>query len=273
MPDNLSTSNSLPDLAARIRAEHEATADALKTSIGHGIAAGELLVEAKEQVPHGEWLPWLKTNCAISERTAQLYMRLAKNRIAIEEQIRNGVADLSLNEAAALLMLTSDVKKLFEFAREAEHLSGESLVEFCITHGVGVMHDHGYNQYLGRSEAEKLEWHLFIMFLSFDAAEGRHGGEPQGVASHIEWVMQRPFQNVGEWIGPAGEAYCRSYGMRTWSEQFKADWAAFFELHREWELPDVVKKLVTLQGEYERARAEGRFKRKGKKLVMKRAAA
>jgi hypothetical protein len=34
----------------------------------------------------------------MSERTAQLYMRCAKSRETIEKQIRNGVADLSLNE-------------------------------------------------------------------------------------------------------------------------------------------------------------------------------
>ena len=35
----------------------------------------------------------------------------------IEAQMRNGVADLSLNEAAAMLMLSSDVRKLLSFAR------------------------------------------------------------------------------------------------------------------------------------------------------------
>jgi glutamine phosphoribosylpyrophosphate amidotransferase len=33
-------SNYLPELAARIRAEHQATAAALRTSVEHGIAAG-----------------------------------------------------------------------------------------------------------------------------------------------------------------------------------------------------------------------------------------
>jgi len=115
-------SNSLADLAARIRAEHEATAEALRDSVAHAMVAGDLLIEAKAQVPHGQWLPWLAEHCAISERTAQLYMRTAKNRTTIEEQIRNGVADLSLNEAAALLMLSSDVKKLFAFIKGAQGL-------------------------------------------------------------------------------------------------------------------------------------------------------
>jgi hypothetical protein len=72
-------SNYLPELAARIRAEHEATASALRSGIQHAIAAGELLIEAKAQLPHGQWLPWLKDNCALSLRQAQKYMRLARS--------------------------------------------------------------------------------------------------------------------------------------------------------------------------------------------------
>ena len=45
--NNLTRSNSLTDLVARIRAEHQATADALKSSVEHAMAAGDLLIEAK----------------------------------------------------------------------------------------------------------------------------------------------------------------------------------------------------------------------------------
>ena len=63
----------------------------------HAMAAGDLLIEAKAQLKHGQWLPWLAKHCVISERTAQLYVKLAKKRTTIEkEQIRN-VADLTLN--------------------------------------------------------------------------------------------------------------------------------------------------------------------------------
>jgi hypothetical protein len=105
---SVETSNYLPELAARIRAEHQATADALKTSVQHAIAAGELLIEAKALLKHGQWLPWLQDHCVMSERTAQLYMRCAKNREAIEQNTQP-VADLTLNEAAALLMLPTCV--------------------------------------------------------------------------------------------------------------------------------------------------------------------
>jgi len=40
---DIATSNSLADLAHRIRVEHEATASALKSSVEHAMAAGDLL--------------------------------------------------------------------------------------------------------------------------------------------------------------------------------------------------------------------------------------
>ena len=49
-------SNSLTDLAHRIRAEHEAVGAALKDGLAHAMAAGDILIEAKAQLKHGDWL-------------------------------------------------------------------------------------------------------------------------------------------------------------------------------------------------------------------------
>lgn len=265
IPTTIAQSNSLPDLAARIRAEHAATSVALKSSITHGITAGEMLIEAKAQLPHGQWLPWLRDHCEISERTAQLYMRLAKNRDAIEDQIRNGVADLSLNEAAALLMLSSDTRRLVAFVRDCENLHGEELIERCIAEGVTVIQTPGYDPLFGRSEAEKLEWHLFMMFLSFDGAAGRAGGEPEGVSAHVEWVLNRPFQNVAEWLGPEGDRFRQRCGMRAVPESCKTSWAAFRDQHHDWTQPDAIKKLERLQSEFIAARAHVKPLRQGRR--------
>ncbi len=116
-------SNFLTDLAARIRAEHKATVDALRSAVVHGMAAGDLLIEAKTQVPHGQWGKWFEENCAMSSRSGQLYMQLAKHRNIIEkEQAKSamGVADLTLNEAAALCVLAGRLEKLMEFAKRCE---------------------------------------------------------------------------------------------------------------------------------------------------------
>src|SRR5262249_46840075 len=99
---DLSKSNSLADLAARIRAEHEQVVVALARGIKHAINAGELLLEAKAQIKHGQWLSWLSEHCAVSERTAQLYMRIAQRRAELEAKAQ-GLADLTLEGAARLL--------------------------------------------------------------------------------------------------------------------------------------------------------------------------
>ena len=102
MTDALFLSNSLADLAARIKAEHEATAIAMRRGVEHAMAAGDLLLEAKAQLKHGAWLPWLAAHCHIPERTARLYMRLALTGRKLHHQIGN-VADLTVRGAVALL--------------------------------------------------------------------------------------------------------------------------------------------------------------------------
>jgi Protein of unknown function (DUF3102) len=88
----------LSDLAARIQIEHSAVAAAVEECLDHALAAGDLLIEAKTRVQRGDWLPWLRDNCEMSERSAQAYMRLAKNRSQVE-QIRREVCGLSIDGA------------------------------------------------------------------------------------------------------------------------------------------------------------------------------
>jgi hypothetical protein len=86
--------DALSDLAARIKAAHEKA----KSGLAAAMDAGDLLVEAKERMDRGQWVPWLMDHCDISERTAQRYMRLARNR-AIMLPKNDTVADLSINKA------------------------------------------------------------------------------------------------------------------------------------------------------------------------------
>src|SRR5262249_47087856 len=51
------------------------------------IEAGELLLVAKDRIPHGEFLGWLEANCGVSERCAQNYMKCAKGKPAILAEI------------------------------------------------------------------------------------------------------------------------------------------------------------------------------------------
>jgi hypothetical protein len=43
----------------------------------------------------------------------------------------------------------------------------------------------------------------------------------------VESVLQRPFQNVAEWLGEEGEKFRAQWRMRQISEAFKTDWLTF----------------------------------------------
>jgi Protein of unknown function (DUF3102) len=250
MSGEVSTSNSLADLAHRIKEEHGAAAASLGDAVRHAIAAGELLIEAKGQVPHGQWLLWLKDHCSLSERTCQFYMRLAKNRAEIEKTNAQSIADsdLTLNEAAALLALSSDVRKLLEFVKETEGLSGEELVKASLDAEVGMIRSPGYDPFHGRSEEEQREWLLFIVFL------GKSWMSVESAESHIEWLLPRPFQNVAEWMGAEGEKCRKIWGMRPIPEAIAKAWPAFLIGHESSSRAEIIAELDALRAVQKKAR-------------------
>lgn len=69
----------LHDLAEQINREHNLCERAYDTALAHAYRAGELLTQAKGQVGHGGWLPWLEQHFDGAQRTAQGYMQLAAN--------------------------------------------------------------------------------------------------------------------------------------------------------------------------------------------------
>jgi Protein of unknown function (DUF3102) len=102
LDDALSQSEALADLAERIRAEDRGARNAFVRGVDHAMAAGDLLIEAKKQLVHGQWGPWLEANCAMSARTARRYMSFANNRDVIEAKLATG-ADLTIRGADNLL--------------------------------------------------------------------------------------------------------------------------------------------------------------------------
>jgi hypothetical protein len=51
---------------------------ALKRETRNFIVIGDLLIEAKEKLDHGEWLPWIEVNFGSSDQTAERYMNAAR---------------------------------------------------------------------------------------------------------------------------------------------------------------------------------------------------
>ncbi len=58
----------------------------MSAALKHALRAGELLSEAKGQLPHGAFGPWLAENFAGSDRTARAYMRVYSHREELEAQ-------------------------------------------------------------------------------------------------------------------------------------------------------------------------------------------
>ena len=88
----------LEALAGEINAEHRAFVGSLRKTAEHGIRAGGLLTEAKSQCPYGTWLDWLSTNFEGSERSAQVYMQMYRNRDELRSKCADS-ADLSISGA------------------------------------------------------------------------------------------------------------------------------------------------------------------------------
>lgn len=72
------------------------------------LTIGRCLIEAKDLLPHGEWLPWLTERVEFSPRTAQKFMKLAR-----EWSNANTLADLGASKALMLLALPTEEREQF----------------------------------------------------------------------------------------------------------------------------------------------------------------
>ena len=79
---------------------------------------GRRLNEAKAQLSHGEWLPWLEEKVEFSEVTAQRFMRLAR-----EYENPSLVTDLGASKALQLLALPASERG--EFIAEKHEVNGQ----------------------------------------------------------------------------------------------------------------------------------------------------
>jgi hypothetical protein len=95
-----------------------------------------------------------------------------------------------------------------------------------------------YDPLFGRPDEERRQWHLFMLFLV-----RRLNYHALGASHHVEWVLQRSFQNVDEWLGEEGDKFCKIWGMRPVSPQLKEQWAAFATEHASRALPDLIAEL------------------------------
>lgn len=98
-----------------------------------GIEIGRRLVEAKEMLNHGEWLPWLERETEFSSSSAARYMKVFEEYGAAQlglfgpETNSPTLGNLSISNALRLLELPEDERESFAKEVDAEHLSARDL--------------------------------------------------------------------------------------------------------------------------------------------------
>lgn len=101
----------------------------LKQDAGSAILGiGQRLMEAKAMLSHGEWLPWLEDRVDFSVRTANNFMRLAK-----EWTNSQALANLGATKALTLLALPPEERETFMM--ENHIVDGEEKTVIDMTSG------------------------------------------------------------------------------------------------------------------------------------------
>lgn len=110
-----------PSAAAQVRDIETITSEILDAKRAGGeaiLTIGRGLIDAKGLLPHGEWLPWLTERVEFSERSAQNFMRLAR-----EYANPQTLADLGASKALTQLALPAEERE--EFISAVHVVDGE----------------------------------------------------------------------------------------------------------------------------------------------------
>jgi hypothetical protein len=124
LPEINSDEPILDRLARRIREEQQAVQAAGATVLRHALEAGDALIEAQSRVTTN-WKKWLRDNCFLCVRTAQLYQQLARHREDIEAAIAQA-GDLSLRAACRLISKPKAEQEAGQEAEEHEDQDSEN---------------------------------------------------------------------------------------------------------------------------------------------------
>lgn len=121
------------DIDVITREIHELCRQAQATACAYIVEIGRRLAEAKSQLDHGEWGPWLKERVGFSQSTANNYMKIYEEYGASQMTIFGAVANsqtignLPYSKALALLAVPSEEREKFAEKVDAENLSVKEL--------------------------------------------------------------------------------------------------------------------------------------------------
>jgi hypothetical protein len=150
----------LASLAAQINQEHELAAAAWRDALTHARNAGAALIEAKAQLQHGQWGAWLAEHFRGSERSAQVYMKVARHWNEIEAKTAES-AVLSIGGALAMLaepkaapLSTDELRRIAKFEDSLRAQLDFLRAQLNSAHAMGVHAVLGYPTWNGYVEAE-----------------------------------------------------------------------------------------------------------------------
>lgn len=109
------------------------TSAARYLTVYYAVEIGRRLTEAKELVPYGEWMTWLKSETEFSQPTANRFMRVfaeygsEQGNIFGAETKYSTLNNLSVSNALRLLAVPEDEREEFALEVDAEHLSAKEL--------------------------------------------------------------------------------------------------------------------------------------------------
>src|SRR6185312_10936826 len=81
--------DAIAEPAERINEQHRLAISHRDFAIQHAAEAGRILLQVKQRLGHGEFMPWIETNCDFAQSTASRYIRAA-------QQISTGIEISSL---------------------------------------------------------------------------------------------------------------------------------------------------------------------------------
>ena len=210
---------------------------ACKQSMGRSILEiGKLLIEAKDALPHGDWGNWLRERVEFSERTAQNFMRVARE-YASNPQL---VADLgSVRKAIALLDVPEEEREAFVEETAAAQLTARQLETAIRERNVAI------------EERETAEASRYEMERSLQTANGTIAGLNEQLAQQrkeLEDLRSKPTEVAVETV--VDEAAVKKAAKEAAKEaREKAEKKAAAALESE------QAKVKALEEELEKARA------------------
>lgn len=145
------------------------------------VEIGKRLLEAKQCLPHGAWGEWLKNEVDFSERTAQNFMRIAK-----EYTNPQLIADIGNSASKAIMLLSMPEEEREEFVGEAHEINGEEKT-------VAEMTNKELQEVLKELEAERKEKEQLKKQLDLfeDEAQRKQDEAVDAAYSHGEEQIKR----------------------------------------------------------------------------------